>query len=413
MAAGRSLPLAVSTDGSHFVDHAGVPVYWLGDTQWELVRAFSLEDAKEVLTRRRDQGFNVLLVMLLGVGASGNADGQCDGRYANAYGERPWLNDDPLTPNEGYFANVDAVVSCANEIGVVLVLGLYHARTDPKNPIQLTNARAWARWVGSRYRDAPNLIWSMYPASEPASLPMVRELAEGLREGDGGRHLITVHPDPSPASSSQVFHREEWLGFNTIQTFRLVERIVPMVTADTTLVPRKPVVMAEGAYEGGIEYGFAVTPLWIRRQAYFTCLAGGSHCYGHNDCWRVWPAWKQALSAPGATQMGILRKVLTDRSEWWRMVPDPAIVEEDALQGDTLILAARHPHWRWAIAYLAGRSECRVRIRQLRAQGCLTASWIDPRTGEELPIDLRGLGESLPVSTPADWEDALLVLEAR
>ncbi|MFA6111541.1 MAG: DUF4038 domain-containing protein, partial [Candidatus Latescibacterota bacterium] len=204
MTARRSLPLAVSADGRHFVDPTGVPAYWLGDTQWELVRALSLEDAKEVLAVRQDQGFNLLLVMLLGVGASGNADGRCDGRYANAYGERPWLNNDPLTPNEGYFRNVDAVVAGAKEIGMVLVLGLYHARTGSENPIQLTNARAWARWVGSRYRDAQNIIWSMYPASVPASLPMVRELAEGLREGDGGRHLITVHPDPSPASSSQV-----------------------------------------------------------------------------------------------------------------------------------------------------------------------------------------------------------------
>jgi hypothetical protein len=187
-----------------------------------------------------------------------------------------------------------------------------------------------------------------------------------------------------------------------------------MVTADAALVPRKPVVMAEGAYEGGIEYGFAVTPLWIRRQAYYSCLAGGFHCYGHNDCWRVWPTWKQALHAPGAVQMRMLRKVLTDRSEWWTLVPDPSIVVEGGThQGDTLTLAARHPRWRWIILYLANRSECRVQVQQLRAQGRLTASWIDPRTGDEMPVGSLGPGESLPFAPPAGWEDALLVLEAR
>ena len=33
------------------------------------------------------------------------------------------------------------------------------------------------------------------------------------------------------------------------------------------LQPVKPVLMAEGAYEHGSEYGFEVTPLWVRRQA--------------------------------------------------------------------------------------------------------------------------------------------------
>mgnify|MGYP006058577557 CR=1 FL=1 len=38
---------------------------------------------------------------------------------------------------------------------------------------------------------------------------MAAELARGLREGDRGAHLICLHPDPSPASSS-IFHRERW-----------------------------------------------------------------------------------------------------------------------------------------------------------------------------------------------------------
>jgi hypothetical protein len=36
------------------------------------------------------------------------------------------------------------------------------------------------------------------------------------------------------------------------------------------LKPVKPVLMAEGAYEHGSEYGFDVSPLWIRRQAYYS-----------------------------------------------------------------------------------------------------------------------------------------------
>ncbi|MEO8427123.1 MAG: DUF4038 domain-containing protein [Verrucomicrobiota bacterium] len=71
--------------------------------------------------------------------------------------------------------------------------------------------------------------------------------------------------------------------------------------------PTKPIRMAEGAYERGSEYEFEVTPLWIRRQAYYWYLAGAHHAYGHNDSWRVLPTWKEALDAPGATQLGILK----------------------------------------------------------------------------------------------------------
>ena len=90
-----------------------------------------------------------------------------------------------------------------------------------------------------------------------------------------------------------------------------VELIYPLVTKDYNLKPVKPVLMAEGAYEAGSEYGFDVTPLWVRRQAYYSYLAGAHHTYGHNDSWRVLPTWKKALDAPGAVQLGISR-----RSSW-------------------------------------------------------------------------------------------------
>jgi hypothetical protein len=409
-----SSPVRISADGKYFVDSEKTPVFWLGDTQWELTRALSLEDAKKVLMNRKEKGFNFILVMLLGVGASGTADGKCDGLYENAYGERPWVNDNPSTPNEKYFKNVDAVLDFANGLGLTLVLGIYHARTGAKNPIQMNNAREWARWLGNRYKDTPNLIWSMFPKAETESLPLARELAKGLQEGDKGNHIIGVHPDPAPASSSLVFQREKWLAFNTIQTFKWVERIFPMVTEDAALSPKRPVVMAEGAYEEGIEYGFPITPLWVRRQAYYSCLAGGYHSYGHNDCWRVWSTWEKALEAPGASQMLVVRKVFTDRSEWWKLIPDQSIIQEGRrVVGDTLTLAARHPQWKWAIVYFSEQGECRIQVDKLRARGAVRMAWIDPRTGEETDIKADAGGSSLSFNTPPGWEDALLVLEGK
>src|SRR5678816_2394388 len=61
-------PIRLSENGRYFVDARGQPFYFLADTQWELFRRYSLEDAKSILENRKAKGFTVLMVMLTGVG---------------------------------------------------------------------------------------------------------------------------------------------------------------------------------------------------------------------------------------------------------------------------------------------------------------------------------------------------------
>jgi hypothetical protein len=251
----------------------------------------------------------------------------------------------------------------------------------------------------------------MYPAAQSEYLPTLRELAAGLQEGDGGRHLITVHPDPSPASSSFI-HEEPWLDFHSIQTWRSVDLIPPMVAHDYSLEPVKPVVMAEGAYEAGTEYGFDVTPLWIRRQACYSYLLGAHHTYGHNDLWRVLPTWREALDAPGAVQMGLLKRALMEREEWWRLIPDHTILTEGGkTEGEVLNLTARHPEGKWLLVYLAASASFAVDMSKQPGSERATAFWIDPRNGASVPIGTFPTGGVQRFTTPEGWEDALLVAE--
>jgi hypothetical protein len=392
-------PVKVSPNGRYFVDQKGKPVFWLGTTQWQLFREYTLDDARLIIERSKDKGFVFIQVMLLGVG---------DGTKPNVHGDKPWMNDNPLTPNEDYFKNVDAVLQVARENDVNISMTLYHQRY--RKSITLDKARAWAKWLAGRYKDVPNIVWSMTPEAKPDFIPVLRELAAGLHEGDGGSHLITFKPDPAPYSSSFI-HGESWLDFDSMQTWKSVELIYPMVTKDYDLKPVKPVLVAEGAYEQGSEYGFEVTPLWIRRQAYYSYLCGGHHTYGHNDSWRVLPTWKKALDAPGAVQMRILKTAFMDRPEWWNLVPDQTIFASGGnTNGQVLNLAARHRDGDWVMAYLGSKASFSINLKKLASNSTIKAQWVDPRTGESKAIGRFSNSGVESFSTPEAWEDALLVL---
>ena len=241
-------------------------------------------------------------------------------------------------------------------------------------------------------------------------MPILRELAAGLREGDRLHRLITFKPDPAPYSSS-FMHGEEWLDFNSMQTWNGVKLIYPMVAKDYNLKPVKPVLMAEGAYEAGSEYGFEVTPLWVCRQAYYSYLAGGHHTYGHNDSWRILPTWKKALDAPGAQQMDILRKIFEARAEWWLLVPDQSLFASGGqTDGKVLHLAARHQDGKWAMVYLADKADFSVNMSELSGAD-INAFWVDPKTGNSVPVGSFSNEGVRSFSTPEGWEDSLLILE--
>ena len=395
-------PLRISPNGRYFVDHTGRPFFWLGDTQWQLWRDFSLADAELILANRQAKGFNVIQVMVTGVG---------DGTRPNLEGQLPWLNNDPATPNEAYFARADRIVEMAQKYGQTLMLYLCH--NTQRQYVTTTNARTYARRVAQRYRHAPNVMWAFVTEVPLAEhLPIIRELAAGVQEGDGGAHLITYHPDPvHPALSSGEIHSEPWLAFNAIQTWVYFEGIWGMVTRDYGRSPAKPVVMAEGAYEdeNSDEYRFVVTPLLARQQAYWSYLAGGFHSYGHTSNWKVPPGWQASLDAPGAFQMSLLKRFFSTL-DWWNLVPDQALIASQPIPGSTLNTAARSANGDWAVVYLSRPTQVSIRLQKLTALKEAQAHWVDPRNGERSgAIDLPGQ-DTPTFSTPPGWEDALLII---
>src|SRR5512134_1977808 len=112
-------PLKVSPDGRHFVDRKGAPFFWLGDTAWPLFTQYSKEQAEAYLQNRAAKGFTVIQGVLVWGHGSGMEQ---KSPLANPQGQKPWLDDDPRTPNPAYFEHVDHLVDVANRHGLVLAM---------------------------------------------------------------------------------------------------------------------------------------------------------------------------------------------------------------------------------------------------------------------------------------------------
>jgi len=312
IACAQSKSLINVSKGKHyFTDSVVKPFLWIGDTQWELFHQLPVDDAEALLLERKKQGFTVIQVMVTGVFPEWAMQ---KGNPLDTSNEA-WMQGDPSHINENYFKKVDSVVNYAAQLHLILVIGVYHAQDVDHGRITIANAKAWSTWLAKRYRHASNIVWSMYPHANTASLPVLNEIIQGIHDGDGGNHLITVHPDPSPTSSS-FFYPASSLSFNTLQTWNSGFINYTMVLLDYINIPQLTVVNGEARYEE--EDG--TTPEDTRRAGYFSMMAGGFYSYGHQDNWRSAKTWRSWYASPGAKQMQVMENIFKQVS-WWNLMP--------------------------------------------------------------------------------------------
>jgi hypothetical protein len=416
------LGIRVSPNRRYFVDGDGEPFFWLADTAWPLFATYTADDAEAYLRDRAAKGFNVIQ----GVLAWGDPNPEVSlvgtPAQANWRGDPVW-NGTAATPNERYFEHVDHLVKLAGELGLVMaMLPTWGYMVQEAKVIDAPIARAYGQWLGRRYRDVPNIVWITGGDREPIGFEGVwRSLAVGLREGDGGRHLVSYHPC-GWHSSSYYFNDDTWLDFNMIETWSAWPQIHAAVSADYAMLPTRPVVLGEPAYENGPEYPLGpITPLVVRRQAWWTVLAGGFFTYGQDRMWRMGPGWTDTFDTPGARQMGVMKQIVTSRP-WWRMISDQGLFNSGVSSERTLNAAMRTTDRTCAILYLASQCHVLVQLDRLATRR-VKATFISPTSGQSREAGIHETGNAKPgqtfpgynvtqlFSVPNHWEDAVLVLD--
>jgi hypothetical protein len=184
-----------------------------------------------------------------------------------------------------------------------------------------------------------------------------------------------------------------------------------MVSYDYSLLPAKPTVMAEGGYEG-LEFGKLQTDLEIRKQAYWSHLAGGHHSYGHNDSWSNIHPVTSWIDSPGSYSLSVYRNIITSCREWWNWIPDQSVFASGENSRLNLNVASRSSLGDWVLVYLSSETSVSIKMGKITAGNKVQASWLDPISGAKTLIGSFENNGTQSFSTPNGWKDAVLLLEA-
>jgi Protein of unknown function (DUF4038)/Putative collagen-binding domain of a collagenase len=328
----------------------------------------------------------------------------------NPYSHKPLADNDPTKPNEDYFKHVDFIVNKAEELG--LYIGMLPSWGDKWNkkwgvgPEIFTpeNAHTYGRYLGRRYKDKP-IIWILggdRPVESETHKEIIRAMAKGLGDGDGGANLMTFHP-PGGSGSSQWFHADEWLDFNMRQNGHAIDfdGRYDATRADYDRAnPVKPVLDGEPAYEDhpvafkAKELGHTISAD-IRRPLYWDLFTGAcGHTYGHHSVWQMYAPgrnpingplmpWAEAINQPGAAQMQHGRRLIESRPILTRIPDDSVIVATEVPTsipgaGTRRFVATRDSDGTYAMVYAPVGRPFTVRMDVIKGAK-VKAWWFNPR----------------------------------
>jgi len=419
--------LKVSENKHFLVFDDGTPFFYLGDTGWELFHRLTKDEAEKYLENRRQKGFTVIQAVALA---------ELDGlNTPNAEGEKPLVDNDPLKPNEKYFAHVDWVIRKAAEKGIFIgLLPTWGDKIDKQWGVgpeifNADNAFKYGQWIGKRYRDFKNIIWvnGGDRSGGDKNFPVWEALAKGIKSVDKN-HLMTHHP-MGGFSSSKWFHNSDWLDFNMTQTGhceRSYSVYKTMIADDYSKMPTKPCFDGEPRYEDhpvcwnpGVLGWFDDAD--VRQAAYWNLFSGGfGHTYGCHAIWQFLApgrepigfarnSWMADLDLPGASDLIHIRRLMLSR-DFLSRIPDQNMVLNKYMPETDYIVATRGKNY--AFIYIPTGITAEVNLAPIGAKQ-VKVWWYNPRDGKAQFIETAdGKGnKSYTPPTRGRGNDWLLVID--
>ncbi len=369
-------PLRVAPSHRHLEHADGTPFFWLADTWWHgFVDRLSDQEFRDLAAKRAQQGFSVVQIVagLYPEMVPFAPEGRSSSGWA-------W-HDGFGTPNLAWFDEADRRVKTLVEHNLVpCVFGSWAYYLQFMTPSQLI--RHWremiARWgaypVVWALAGEPPLVLTdeifqiiaqgsasaafdeIAPRTEDESavseqLRRLEEVARGIRRLDPYGRPVTVHAQPGKPPW-EYFENEGLIDFWLLQTGHSGQNsLQPSVNTlheGLERVPTKPVINGEVCYEGIC--GSSLHE--IQRFLFWSHILSGAagHTYGAQGIWGFntpdYPCglagrwadamWQEAATLPGATHLGIGRRLLLDLP-WHQFEPHPEWVDPHQHPDDRLL----------------------------------------------------------------------------
>jgi len=414
IAFGQLQKLKIGPEKRFLVKEDGSPFVWIGETNWFFAK-LPPETIDEILDKRSKQGFTIMFV-------------SCREDLYNGDGPGSINN-----PNENWWKYLDDyIIKCEQRnMYVGITLGWW-GKIKSHSAKELYQ---YGKWVGNRYKQNNNIVWLTLGEtgsySRKTTLPeeKVRALVRGIRDGDTGNKLLTIHADYKRGTS--LTNDAEICDFNNWQTSQwccpddlprkddrnwTVWKAIEFDYNKRYNGKTKPTLDSEAWYEKNKDFCGA-TPFYVRRRAYFTILAGAfGHTYGAGGIWdglnsknKCSGSALDALNYKGAEQIGFLSGFLHKlKNNLLKMRPNQEfIIGENPMSYDEHLQASVANDASFALVYSPSGASFRLDLSMLNSKK-LKMMWFNPRensyTNEEIVQENNDLFDPPGKKQPGnDW----------
>jgi hypothetical protein len=402
----KSSPLLkISANKRYFQTAGGKPFFWLGDTGWLLFTKCTREQSVQYLETRKQQGFNVIQVMVLHTI-----------RAVDVYGDSALVNGDIAHPKtkqnshaeHDYWGHIDFVINEAAKRGIYLALVPVWGSNVKEGKVTVSQAGAYAKFLAERYGRYNNIIWlNGGDIKGSDGLDVWNTIGTTIKKYDQ-KHLVGFHPR-GRTSSSEWFQQAGWLDFNMFQSghkdytqdtssnekHHFGEDNWKFIQADYAQTPVKPTMDGEPSYEN-IPHGLhdSLASRWsaadVRRYAYWSVLAGGAgFTYGENAVMQfntmgnkganygVSKNWTETIHAEGAEQMKYLKQLVLSKSYFSRR-PAQEIIADNTQDKYGYVVAAKGTNYAMAYTYTGRNFSVNLSKLSFKVRA---AAWFDPKNG--------------------------------
>ena len=287
-----------------------------GGTTWQ-------SDIDNYLNIRAAQGYNVAYFAALGSLANNGASDDGD----TWDGVSPW-DTDPGTLNDTYWERVDRIVEAAADAGITCFFDAIYG-AEGIDPALSTATQAqfgnYGTALGNRYKDYPNIVWSIGGDFHGQITSWDAELNQWLTSlrATGDTHLVSIENKPEMTSRFDATDDVLTWGtanaeYNSVYTYNVTYRMVEYAWAEASPLA---VVWTDGHYAKD----FAADDKVMRDLVWWAYTSGSrGHINGSEGVWGLDSGFLAELTGEewSATVLPAIQDYFQSLPGWHLLVPD-------------------------------------------------------------------------------------------